>query len=172
VQKNNPISEYLAFLRRASGQAPLWWWILTVAVTILSLIFTLLGSTPDFVIHYWYIYLIGLMTMAFFGVTWGAFSVLQTRETAHLAQVAELQGTIDEQWTQKQKETQEIQDERDIPEVIKEMKNEYGNWLRSENIHTMTTIIQQDANWFVAKLKGKRSERLVRKAYKQWKSEL
>lgn len=59
----------------------------------------------------------------------------------------------------------ELQDELDIPEVIKHLREERGHWLRNGHIDPMSAAGQApDENYFVEKLKPKRDESISEEA--------
>ncbi len=166
------MSKYLGSLREACGNTPLWWWVVAALIAIGSLLITLSGSTPAPIRHNWSLFALILFILFFFAVTSGSFKANDKKIAGLQSQIAELRGKADQTLSATVKEAQSKRDDRDVPEVIKELKNELGNWMRTENIAPGAKTVYNDENWYVARMKGKREERIVRIAYKQWKADV
>jgi hypothetical protein len=133
---------------------------------------TISGSTPIYIQHNWFLLALVVFILFFFAVTMGTHKMLREQAATFKSQVVELKLKADQKWEERLQEVRAIQDDRDIPEVIQELKRERDNWIRDEHYDlTSAQGMAPDENWFVAKLKTTRPERLVRMAYRRWKAD-
>jgi hypothetical protein len=163
---------YIDFLRDGSKKTPSWAWLMTGAWGAISTFPYFFDPVKSVIAHYWFWWAIFILIFVFLALTQGMFKHFQNREAAHLTQIEALKDAGVKEWGEKTKAASDLQDERDIPNVIKELKEERGKWMRAENMDWMSAReTAPDENYFVARLKGKRDERLVRKTYKLWKAD-
>jgi len=163
---------YIDFLRAASKETPSWWWFVTVVWAVLSAVPGLSHSATAMIIHYWYWWTIFLLVFLSVGITGGSFKLYQNQQAAHRIQISDLKREQLKEWDAKVSAAKEQNDERSIPDVIRELREERGKWMQAENMDRMSARgTGPDENDCVARLKGKRDERLVRKAYKVWKAD-
>ncbi len=135
-----------------------WWQLIWAGINILALF---MGSLPENLRK-------GSLAIALFSGIEGAFKVSKNRETAFHTQIAELKRARDKDQEAVHLEAREKRDEREIPDVIVEMRDVRS--AETKKLQILTGVVIRDENWYVQQLPN-RDERLVRKAYKEWKKD-
>jgi hypothetical protein len=146
--------------------SPFWWWAVG----------NLVWAGVSYLLRFdWKLFVGGMAIITLFLGMEAAFRIIRRREQACEVQVASAKKDAEKEWgkkleeiKKKQAEAQAADDEREIPNVIDEMRDVSNEERKRAGI--INRNVRENENWYVGKLPHRR-EQLVRKAYKEWKKD-
>jgi hypothetical protein len=162
------VDRYLSHLKRALDKPPKWW-LVSILLGVIGFWGFVSGSAPLWIRQNWSWFVISFLCVAFLTLGYGSLMILDETTKALQTRIFELQHARNEEMEKEAVAARDQRDDRDTPEVIEDFKREYGAFRREHNIHSLGH--PPDVNWLVGRLKARRDERLVRKAYSQWKAD-